>query len=92
MKKLVSTGATSTHVIGRIETRVARFCIVHDTKNRKMYQMNKKCTKWSLNITNVHKMFKMAIKYINFFQSKALQNFTQIGIFWFENKPSGNPD
>jgi hypothetical protein len=74
MKKSVSTGATSTHVIGRIETRVARFCIVRDTKNRKMYQMNKECTKWSLNISNVHKMLKMAIKYINFFQSKALQN------------------
>jgi hypothetical protein len=34
----------------------------------------------------------MAIKYINTFQSKALQKFTHIGDFWFENKPSGNPD
>jgi hypothetical protein len=34
----------------------------------------------------------MAIKYINIFQSKALKKLTQIGIFLFENKPSGNPD
>jgi hypothetical protein len=32
----------------------------------------------------------MAIKYINIFQSKALQNFPKWD-FWFENKPSGNP-
>jgi hypothetical protein len=33
----------------------------------------------------------MAIKYINIFQSKVLQKFTQIGIFGLKNKPSGNP-
>jgi hypothetical protein len=34
----------------------------------------------------------MAAKYTDFFHSKALPKFTQIGIFWCEIKPSGNPD
>jgi hypothetical protein len=33
----------------------------------------------------------MAIKYINIFQSKALQNLPKLRIFCFEKKPSGNP-
>jgi hypothetical protein len=33
----------------------------------------------------------MAIKYINIFQSKALQNLPKMGFYWFENKLSGNP-
>jgi hypothetical protein len=34
----------------------------------------------------------MAVKYIDLFRFKALQNFTQTGIFLFENSiPSGNP-
>jgi hypothetical protein len=33
----------------------------------------------------------MAIKYINNFQSKALQNLPELE-FWVENKPSGNPE
>jgi hypothetical protein len=33
----------------------------------------------------------MVIKYISIFQSKALKNFPKLGIFWFENKPSGSP-
>jgi hypothetical protein len=36
---------------------------------------------------NGHKIFQMIIKYNNTFHSKALQNFTQIGIY----EPSGNP-
>jgi hypothetical protein len=42
-------------------------------KREKMLQMNKKCTKWSYNIPNVCKIFQMAIKYINSFQSRASQ-------------------
>jgi hypothetical protein len=60
-----------------------------------MYQMNTKCIKWSINIPNIRKIFQMAIHYINLFQtisSQGTQNFTQVGIIWFENKPSGNPD
>jgi hypothetical protein len=34
----------------------------------------------------------MALKYTNIYHSKALQNLPKFGIFWFENKPSGNPD
>jgi hypothetical protein len=34
------------------------------------------------------KIFEMAIKYINIFQSQ--KNYPN-GDFWFENKPSGNP-
>jgi hypothetical protein len=74
----------------QVQSRVARFFSIHDTKTGKMYQMNTKCTEWSLNISNLHKIFQMAIKYINIFQSKTLQNLPKLG-FWFENKPSGNP-
>jgi hypothetical protein len=48
------------------QLRVARFLLVHDTKTGRMYQINTKCTKWS-----VLKIFQMAIKYINIFPSKA---------------------
>jgi hypothetical protein len=36
-------------------------------KPEKMYQMNTKCTKWSLNIPNIRKIFQMALQYINIF-------------------------
>jgi hypothetical protein len=38
-------------------------------KSEKMYQMNTKCTVWSLNIPKVHEILQMVIKYINLFQS-----------------------
>jgi hypothetical protein len=28
-----------------------------------MYQMNTKCTKWTQNVPNEHKMYQMVIKY-----------------------------
>jgi hypothetical protein len=59
-------------------------------KREKMYQMNTKCTKWSLNIPNVGKIFPMGTKYTifsNWRPSKIYPNWE----FWFENKPSGNP-
>jgi hypothetical protein len=34
----------------------------------------------------------MVITYANIFHSKALQIFPKLGFFWFEIKPSGNPD
>jgi hypothetical protein len=51
-------------------------------KTEKMYQINTKCTKWSKWIPNFHKIFQMAITYINIHPNWD---------FWFENKPSGNP-
>jgi hypothetical protein len=51
------------------------------------YQNRKKCTKWtkkcakcSYNIPKVHETFQMAIKYVNIFEYKALQNLPKIGI------------
>jgi hypothetical protein len=53
------------------------------------YQKRKKCTKRPQTIPNGRKLYQMAVKYINIYQSKALQN---LPIFLgFENKPSGNP-
>jgi hypothetical protein len=46
-----------------------------------MYQINTNCTKWSLNIPNVHKIFQMAVKYINSFQSEDLEFFSKLGFF-----------
>jgi hypothetical protein len=50
-------------------------------KLEKMYQINTKCNKWSYNIPNIHKIFQKAIKYINIFQSKALNICPKLG-FW----------
>jgi hypothetical protein len=51
-------------------------------KQEKMYQMNKQCIKWSLNIPNVHKMSQMAINYLyQHFPIRDPDNFSQIGIF-----------
>jgi hypothetical protein len=58
---------------------------------KKMYQINPKYAKWSQNFPNVSKIFQMVIKYFNIFQPKALKNYPDWD-FWFENKPSGNPD
>jgi hypothetical protein len=43
--------------------------------------MNTKCTEWSQNIPNIHKIFQMAKKCISIFPPKALNFFSQIGIF-----------
>jgi hypothetical protein len=40
----------------------------------KMYQMDTKCTKWAYNFPNTRKIFQLALKYINIFPSRALQN------------------
>jgi hypothetical protein len=57
-----------------------------------------KYNKWPQTIPNGHKLYQMVIKYskwsyvkyTNIYHSKALQKFTQIWNFGFENKPSGN--
>jgi hypothetical protein len=36
-------------------------------------------TKTGKNVPNEHKIFQMAIKYINIFQSKALENLPKLG-------------
>jgi hypothetical protein len=45
----------------RVENRVARFFLVHDTKTGKMYQKNTKCNNWSLNIPNVREIIQMPL-------------------------------
>jgi hypothetical protein len=62
-----------------VETRVARFFLVYDTKTGKKYQMKTHCSKWSQNIPNGHKIFLMAIKYINIFQSETLKMIPKLG-------------
>jgi hypothetical protein len=52
--------------------------------------MSTTSTEWSQNIPNILKVFQMALKYINIYQSEALKFFPNWD-FWFENKPSGNP-
>jgi hypothetical protein len=62
-----------------VNTRVARFFLVHDTETGKMYQMVLKYSKWPLNIPNGPKIFQMAIKHINIFQSKDLRKLPKLG-------------
>jgi hypothetical protein len=50
------------------------------TKAVKMYQMSTQCAKRSQNIPNVYKIFQIALKYINIFQSETVKIFSQIGI------------
>jgi hypothetical protein len=60
-------------------SRVARFLL------GAWYQNWKKCTKWIQDVPNCHKIsqisqkIQMAIKYINIFQRKALQNLLKMG-------------
>jgi hypothetical protein len=58
-------------------SRVARFLLVRDTKT------GKKCPQSAQNVPNGHKIylkiFQMAIKYINIFQSSALKNLPKLG-------------
>jgi hypothetical protein len=72
-------------------SRVARFFLVYIWyQNRKNVPNEHKMHQMVINIPNVRKIFQMAIKYINIFQS-----FSKIypsWDFWFEKKPSGNPD
>jgi hypothetical protein len=77
-KMFILTQIKSVQMIG-VVFRVARFFLVHATKTGKMYQMRTKCTQCSKNIPNLHKIFQMAIKYINIFLSKALQNVPKLG-------------
>jgi hypothetical protein len=44
-----------------------------------MYQINTKTNQMVIRIINVHKIFQEALKYINIFQSKALQNLPKFG-------------
>jgi hypothetical protein len=47
----------------------------------------------AINLRNVRKLFQMVIKYANVFHSNALQKYVYpIWDFWYESKPSGNPD
>jgi hypothetical protein len=70
-------------------TRVARFFLVcmyvQHTKTGKIYQMVMKY------IPNVEKIDRMA-KNVSSSSIARPSIFFQIGIFWFENIPSGNPD
>jgi hypothetical protein len=72
--------------------RAARFFLVQTYQNgknikndNKLYQTAINYTKWPLNIPNGHKIYQ----HLPF---KGPLKFTQIRDFWFENKPSGNPD
>jgi hypothetical protein len=49
-------------------------------------------TKFPLNVPNGRKIHMYSTwPYIDYFSLQDPPKFTQIGIFWFENKPSGNP-
>jgi hypothetical protein len=50
-----------------------------------------KYTKLPQNIPNDRKIDQMVIKYTKIFHSKTSKIHPN-GDFWFENKPSGNPD
>jgi hypothetical protein len=57
----------------------------------KMYQMNTKCTKWTQNVPNGHKISQMFIKYSKLFSNLRPYKIYPNWDFWSENKLSGNP-
>jgi hypothetical protein len=67
-----------------LTTRVARFFL------EKMYQINLKYMKWSWSIPIVRKIFQMVLK--STFSHPRLSKIYPNLDFWFENKPSGNPE
>jgi hypothetical protein len=72
----VRGGSTYTH-IGLTDFS---WCMI--PKQEKMYQMSTICTEWSKTIPIIHKIFQMAIKYTNIFQSEALKNFPKLGYLY----------
>jgi hypothetical protein len=62
--------------------RVARFFLVQHTKTGENIPNDHKIYQMAINISNGRKIHQMDIKYTKF---------TQIGIFLFENEPSGIP-
>jgi hypothetical protein len=54
------------------------------SNDHKIYQMATNYAKWPQNRTNGHKTYQQL-------PLQGPSKFTQIGIFWFENIPSGNP-
>jgi hypothetical protein len=71
-----------------IPRRVARFFLIQYTKTRENITIYHNIIEWPDIVPNGRKIFRRTIKYTSIFHSKA----PQIWIFWFENKPSGNPD
>jgi hypothetical protein len=72
-------------------TRDARFFLVHDTKTGNIVPNKHKMYQMVIKIPNVCKIFQMAIKcttFSNLRPSKIYPNW----YFWFETKPSGNPE
>jgi hypothetical protein len=73
-------------LVGRSESRVARFFLVRVAQSGKMYQMNTKCTKCTQNLPNGHKISQMSAKYFQWslnipsFSSLRPSKLTQNGI------------
>jgi hypothetical protein len=51
----------ATRLEAGLDTRVARFFVVHCTKTGKIYQITMKYTKWTQNIPNGCKIDQMAM-------------------------------
>jgi hypothetical protein len=62
-------------------TGVVRFFFGHDTKTGKNELNEQKINQMFIKYPKGHKTFQTDVKYINIFQSKALQNLPKIGIF-----------
>jgi hypothetical protein len=72
--------------------RVARFFFVQHTKMEKIFRIVRQYTKRPQNIPISRKIDQMFIKYANtYLPLRDPPNFTQIGVFGFENLRSGNP-
>jgi hypothetical protein len=90
---LMETHMDSINTRGREQTWIARFFLTQYTKTGQIctfsklpqhYQMAKNYTEWPQNIPNGHKLYQH-------FPFQDPPKYTQIGIFGFENIPSGNP-
>jgi hypothetical protein len=66
-------------------TGLPDFSWYNKPKRGKIYQMTTKCNKWPLNLPIGSKIY-------HHIPIQDPQKFTQNVFFWFENKPSGNPD
>jgi hypothetical protein len=60
-------------------------------KRGEIYQMTTKYTKWPKDISNGRKIDQL-VKNIPIFSIARLSKIYPNWEFWFENKPSGNPD
>jgi hypothetical protein len=74
LNESISDSFSFLSLISKLPKQGCQVFLVHDTKTGKNVPNEHKMYQMVIKYTNVPNIFPMTIKYINIFQSKALQN------------------